>query len=329
MSPKASRANAQSRWWRRDGFTLIELLVVVAIIAMLVAILLPSLSRARENARGMVCGHHVRQLLVAGNMMLMETNQERAPAHRGWATRVLKAMSGETKPFTCPSDMSYSRPIPAVSISQPDYPDCSVDGAAFKRSYTPDRYTQSYTAGFETEADSSGQLFGDADFNDATVAWRPTSLGSQTGQVWATLGSTGRPLTLMSWKGTALSRITGTTARYNQPILWGSYGMNLSAALRGALPSQMLYLEYTEWSAIVEPELKVLSSTTSSYRSDDPMSTSPAEPHAVARHNGRLNVGFLDSHVDRLPLARVRRPTAQAPNSIWHPVRGPNWKPKF
>ena len=44
------------------GFTLIELLVVVAIIALLVAILVPSLTRARELARTVVCATNQRQL---------------------------------------------------------------------------------------------------------------------------------------------------------------------------------------------------------------------------------------------------------------------------
>ena len=49
---------------KRKGFTLIEVLVVVAIIALLVAILLPSLSKAKEQSKRVACASNQHQLVV-------------------------------------------------------------------------------------------------------------------------------------------------------------------------------------------------------------------------------------------------------------------------
>ena len=52
----------------KKGFTLIELLVVIAIIALLLAIVIPAVSKAKVYARRIVCGNNTRQCIMAVNV---------------------------------------------------------------------------------------------------------------------------------------------------------------------------------------------------------------------------------------------------------------------
>jgi prepilin-type N-terminal cleavage/methylation domain-containing protein/prepilin-type processing-associated H-X9-DG protein len=74
----------------RAGFTLIELLVVIAIIAILAALLLPALGRAKECAKGVQCLNHMRQISLATRLYADE-NEDLFPRsqHSAFANRQL------------------------------------------------------------------------------------------------------------------------------------------------------------------------------------------------------------------------------------------------
>ncbi len=68
----------------RRAFTLVELLVVIAIIATLVSLLLPAIKHAKEDARRLVCGTQIRQVLIP---QLNYTEENRGLFPRGtWGT---------------------------------------------------------------------------------------------------------------------------------------------------------------------------------------------------------------------------------------------------
>ena len=64
---------------KRLAFTLVELLVVIGIIALLISILLPALSRAREQANGVACLSNLRQIAIALHLYA-DQNRDRFPA---------------------------------------------------------------------------------------------------------------------------------------------------------------------------------------------------------------------------------------------------------
>ena len=154
---------------KRKGFTLVELLVVIAVIALLMAILMPVLRRAQDQAMRILCGNREKNLLLAFTMYA-DTHNNQLPRSGGYwpwdvpmntRNQLLRCMGVDVDSFSYndasenPGDMTFSVPTGygggssgGVPIQYSDNFYCPANKATTRYRSTYWNYSSYIVAGF-------------------------------------------------------------------------------------------------------------------------------------------------------------------------------------
>jgi prepilin-type N-terminal cleavage/methylation domain-containing protein/prepilin-type processing-associated H-X9-DG protein len=263
---------------KRKGFTLIELLVVIAIIALLLAIVVPALKRAKGAARFLVCKANLRSLATAINSYTVENKGAFIP-YKGWT-----ATSGNRSLWidavtNYASNVGEVRLCPEAKITTPeDIPATDTgnyQGAAF-------RAWSWYTPTAESPYAEDNHSTGSYTFN---------------GYLFTTVGISDRDRDNLG-QYVDLNHLYNTVSSTSQP---GTIPVLVDGIWPDAWPKQgedPVSVSQGTWATGVNPP--------------PPYGTGPGAAGIqnyisrmlIDRHNKRLGVAFLDGHADQVEIMK-------------------------
>jgi len=125
---RAEHPQLQSASRCRRAFTVPEVLAVVAVIAIIMSMLMPSLTRARARARAVICSSNEHQLGIAirtygvSNRQYFPVGVNPGSGDWLWMAILREQMGGDMDIFNCPSAPDYTRWVKRENPGSPSHP---------------------------------------------------------------------------------------------------------------------------------------------------------------------------------------------------------------
>lgn len=251
---------------KRKGFTLIELLVVIAIIALLLAIVVPALKRAKSAARFLVCKSNLRSLATAINSYTVENKGAFIP-YKGWT-----ATSGNRSLWidavtNYASNVGEVRLCPEAKITDPEDIPASDD----------DQKGDAYHAWSWKTPNSQSPY---------AVNGRSTGSYTFNGYLFTTVGISPRDGDYLKGYAGNLDYLFNTVSSTSQP---------------GTIPVLADGIWPDAWPT---PGENPYSSFKWSEGYKDDSGSYFMSRMLISRHNKRLGVAFLDGHADQTEIIK-------------------------
>ena len=178
-----------------SAFTLIELLVVIAVVGIMAALLLPALSKTKEQARGSACRNNMKQLALAF-LMYSEDNEDTFPWPGGHPGRAINSSASYGADW-CASPDFTSLPMSPSSANLPGFGHNAECGSIFP--YVTSQPRREYDPSYKESTDvyrcpSTGRLGESLRVNYSANGWLDPRMPFGAGLV----GPKGVPTTAVS-----------------------------------------------------------------------------------------------------------------------------------